>query len=342
MTQSFTFHDPHFLWLLLLLPFFFWLKRKYVRYATLKFSSIEGIKQCFPKKPKQRPILSILRFIALSLITIALARPQWVSKFSEINSSGVDIMLAIDVSGSMMGLDFSDRSKTITRLDIAKEVTKVFIENRPNDRLGMCAFAGEPYLVSPLTLNHNWLKDNLRRLHVKLIEDGTAIGDTICMCTNRLKNSPGKSKIIVLVTDGDNNCGTLAPVVAAEAAAALGIKIYTIGIGKTGLVPFAVTDQQGNIQTDYDGNYVAVQYMTELDEAPLQEIAEKTQGQFFRAENRQEFSKIYETIDQLEKTDVKLQQYAIVEEWFTWFVAAALLLLLLEFLLQSTKLQRIP
>ncbi|UPA28433.1 MAG: VWA domain-containing protein [Verrucomicrobiota bacterium] len=284
----------------------------------------------------------MLRFGALSAIVIALARPQWVSKFTEVNSSGVDIMLAIDVSGSMMGLDFSDREKTITRLDIAKEVTKVFIENRPNDRLGMCAFAGEPYLVSPLTLNHTWLKDNLRRLHVKLIEDGTAIGDTICMCANRLKNSQAKSKIIVLVTDGDNNCGTLSPVVAAEAAAALGIKIYTIGVGKSGLVPFAVTDEQGHIQTDYDGKYIAVQYMTELDEAPLRAIAEQTQGQFFRAENREEFSQIYETIDQLEKTDVKLQQYAIVDEWFPWLVAVAMLLLLLEFLLRATKLQRIP
>ena len=341
MIHYFTFNNPNYFWLLLLLPIAHWLRKRYVRYGTLKLSSLDVIKRSAPRKSYLRNPLSILRTLGLILIIFALARPQYVMRFSEKNSSGVDIMLAIDISESMMGLDFSDRT-IVTRLDIAKQVTKDFIENRSNDRIGMCAFAGEPYLISPVTLNHDWLVSNLERLHCKLICPGTSIGNTIVMCANRLKDSKSKTKIIVLITDGSNTSGDITPALATETAAALGIKIYTIGIGKTGIVNFARTDENGKIYTNSFGEPIVIQAQADLDIKLLQSIADQTHGQFFRAENKDEFQNIYQTIDRLEKSDVKIQQYSEVNELFRYFVALGLCLLLFEFLLSCTKFQRIP
>ena len=341
MSHFFTFSSPYYLGLLLLLPFVYWLQKRWARYGTIKFSSIDVIRKSVLGKKNPLKILGVLRFFAFLFIVIALARPQYVTRYVETNSSGIDIMLAIDVSESMMGLDFSERT-IITRLDIAKQVTKDFIEHRTNDRIGMCAFAGEPYLISPVTLNHDWLIQNLDRLHCRLISSGTAIGNTIVMCVNRLKNSDSKTKIIVLVTDGSNTSGNITPLLATEAAAALGIKIYTIGIGKSGIINFAQTDEKGQIYTDPFGDPVTIQAQADLDVQLLQTIAEQTKGQFFRAENRNELENIYRTIDQLEKSDVKIKQYRETRELFRYFVAIALVLLLLEYLLSRTKLRRIP
>ncbi|MDR0418457.1 MAG: VWA domain-containing protein [Puniceicoccales bacterium] len=341
---SFEFHSPQYLWFLLLLPLALYLQKKFYRTATVKFSHLEFLKKATGQRLKCDKLLKILRFFALISVIIALARPQYILRSSETSSNGIDIMLAIDISSSMMGLDFQERKeqKLTTRLDIAKQLTKEFIQSRPNDRMGMCAFAGSPYLVSPVTLNHEWLIENLERLHINLVEDGTAIGNTIAMCANRLKNSEAKTKIIVLLTDGSNTAGSIAPLIATETASVLNIRIYTIGIGKQGVVNFAYPDEHGNVVTDPFGQPVILQATASIDEPLLKKIAEITHGQFFRAENKKQLAEIYHTIDQLEKSDVKIKQYAIARDFFLWFIGLALFLLLLEYLLCNTKFQRIP
>jgi Ca-activated chloride channel family protein len=345
MISTFEFHNKEFLWLFLLLPLIAYICKRCKKRSTLSFPYIEILKKVAGShRLKSQRILTFLRFLALTAIIFALARPQLVHRFTESNSSGVDIMLAIDISSSMMGLDFQERKeqKITTRLDIAKQVTNEFIENRPDDRIGMCAFAGDAYLVSPVTMNHDWLRENLKRLHIGLVKDGTAIGNAIATCVNRLKKSESKTKLIVLLTDGGNTAGTIAPLIATEAAAALGIKIYAIGIGKKGIIHFAYPDKDGNVIMDPLGRPLTVQAQSDLDETLLEAIAQKTEGQFFRAENRKQLSDIYTTIDQLEKTDVKVKQFATVEDFFVWFIGCALLLLLLECFLRHSKFQRIP
>jgi Ca-activated chloride channel family protein len=345
MINAFEFHSKEFLWLLLLLPLVAHFRKRYQRQATLAFPHAETLgKSAGLHRSMAQYVLNFLRFSALTLLIFALARPQLVQRFTESNSSGIDIMLAVDISSSMMGLDFLERKeqKLITRLDIAKQVTNDFIRNRPNDRIGMCAFARDAYLVSPVTMNHNWLEDNLKRLHVGMVEDGTAIGNAIAMCANRLKNSESKTKLIVLLTDGSNTAGNIAPLIATETAAALNIKIYTIGIGKKGIIAFAYPDANGNVSVDPFGQPQTVQGKADLDETLLEAIAQKTEGQFFRAENRKQLSDIYTTIDQMEKTDVKIKQFATAEDFFIWFIGCALLLLLLECFLRHSMFLKIP
>ncbi|MDR1303235.1 MAG: VWA domain-containing protein [Puniceicoccales bacterium] len=342
--STFSFHSKEFLWLLLLLPPVIYLARR-KKWATLSFPHSEILRKAAGlRRPKSQKILALLRLSALILLIFALARPQYIQRFQESNLNGVDIMLAVDISSSMMGLDFHEEQerKITTRLDIAIQVTNEFIQNRANDRIGMCTFAGDAYLVSPVTMNHEWLQNNLKRLHVGLVEDGTAIGNAIAMCANRLKNSEAKTKLIVLLTDGSNTAGNIAPLIATETAAALGIKIYTIGIGKKGIVRFAYPDANGNIITDPFGRPLTLQGHADIDETLLEAIAQKTDGQFFRAENKKQLSDIYTTIDQLEKTDIKVKQFAVVEDFFIWLIGSALLLLLFEYFLRNTKFQRIP
>jgi Ca-activated chloride channel family protein len=345
MINAFEFHSKEFLWLLLLLPLVAHLRKRYQKQATLAFSHVEALKKATGlHRSMAQHVLNFLRFSALTLLIFALARPQFVQHFTESNSSGVDIMLAVDISSSMMGLDFVERKeqKLITRLDIAKQVTNEFIRNRPNDRIGMCAFARDAYLVSPVTMNHDWLEDNLKRLYVGMVEDGTAIGNAIAMCANRLKNSASKTKLIVLLTDGGNTAGNIAPLIATEMAAALNIKIYAIGIGKKGVIAFAYPDENGNVIVDPFGQPQTILGKADLDETLLEAIAQKTEGQFFRAENRKQLSDIYTTIDQMEKTDVKIKQFATAEDLFMWLIGGALLLLLLECFLRHSKFLKIP
>lgn len=337
-----TFANPEYLWLLLVLPFLWFIKRQQRRTSAIQFPSLEWVKKSAPKWSHESALLTFLRYSALIFIILALARPQKMTQTRESTSSGIDIMIAVDSSSSMMCLDFAKDNALTTRLDVAKQLTEEFIQGRPGDRIGLCTFAGNPYLVSPVTLNHEWLIANLQRLHVHLIEDGTAIGNTIAMCANRLKKSEAKSKIIVLLTDGTNNAGKVTPEIAAEAAAALGIKIYTIAIGKEGTVSLAYPDENGNILCDALGRPVIVQVPQTTDNVLLQLIAEKTKGQFFKAENKEQFSKIFDTIDMLEKSEIKEHCYTDIREFFWYLLIAALLLLLLEYLLRNTRLQRIP
>ncbi|MGE9296140.1 MAG: VWA domain-containing protein [Puniceicoccales bacterium] len=288
--------------------------------------------------------LFLLRLLALAALIFALARPQLGKGHSEVESSGIDIVLAVDVSGSMNALDFATQRDLATRLDIVKRVIGEFIERRPNDRIGLIAFAKQPFLVSPLTLNHDWLRKNLERLEIGLIDStGTAIGPAIGMSANRLSDLPAKSRVVVLLTDGEDTVGQLPPIAAAEAAEAFDVKIYTIAAGRSGRVPVPRVDSNGTPLRDNNGNVVPSHYQQSyVDEETLQKVADITNGKFYRATNAQELAAIYDDIDQLEKTEVKLKHYAEYEELFFWPALLGLCFLALEQLLGNTRFKRLP
>tara|TARA_B100001248_G_scaffold262589_1_gene259746 strand:+ start:44770 stop:45795 length:1026 start_codon:yes stop_codon:yes gene_type:complete len=341
--MTFEFHSPEILWLLLSLPLLAFVKGRRGKQASILFSSIAlARKIASPQRSQVGNLLLVLRLLAIGLFIVALARPQAGKGDSETNASGVDIVLALDFSSSMLALDFSTESANITRIDVAKEVMKDFIKKRPNDRMGLVAFAGGPYLVSPLTLNHDWLVKNLDRLRVGTIEDGTAIGSALAMGANRLKDLPAKSRVIVLLTDGVNNRGRISPLVAAEAAAAYGVKIYTVAVGIGGRVPLLYLDRHGRIARNRWGEPDIIVTDTPVDEQVLEDIARLTNAKAFRAKDRKELKAIYDEIDQLEKTEIKLKQYAYYEELFMWPVLAGLLMLILEKSLANTRWRRLP
>jgi Ca-activated chloride channel family protein len=281
--------------------------------------------------------------LGLALLIFGLARPQHVEKTHEAHKDAVDIVIALDLSSSMMALDFWEQSKPlVTRLDVAKKLTIEFIEKRPHDRIGLIGFAGESYVVSPVTFNHEWLIQNLDRLTVGTIPDGTAIGSAILAGCNRLRNMEAKSKILILLTDGINNCGKVAPEIAAEAAAQYGIKIYSIGIGKEGIVPILAIDDSGKPLVNRFGEAQVIQADLSLDTTTLQKVAETTQGAFFHAHDRRELSAIYQTINELEKTEIQLQAFVETSEYFPIFVLIACGFLLLELFLRYTLWRVLP
>ncbi len=272
---------------------------------------------------------------ALALGIVALARPQLSDSFTQIEASGIDIMIALDVSGSMATEDFTLGDHRASRVDAIREITQRFIEARPNDRIGMLAFAGRPYLVSPLTLDHDWLIQNLDRVKLGLVEDGTAIGSAIASAANRLKNREAKSRVIVLLSDGDNNAGRINPNTAAEAARVLGLQVYTIGVGTNGFAPFPVG-------TDFTG---ATQYQTikvEFDEKTLSEVARIAHGRFFRADSSAALKDIYAQIDQLQKTTVAVSKYREYRDLFPWFTGGALACLAVQLAFSQTRWRRLP
>jgi len=346
VTESFAFRDPWLLWFLLAIPLLLFLKGRTGRSASLLFSST-AIARDVSKQAKSRAggFLFLLRLLALAALIIALARPQIGKGHSEVEASGIDIVLAVDVSGSMAALDFATRRDLATRLDIVKRVIDQFVDKRPNDRIGLVAFAKEPFLVSPLTLNHDWLKKNLERLELGIIDgNGTAIGPAIGMSANRLRDLPAKSRVVILLTDGEDTVNQLPPIAAAEAAESFDVKIYTIAAGKTGMVPVPRTDRYGRPLRDNDGNIIPSmrQERSYVDEETLQKIAEITNGKFYRATNTDELGAIYEDIDELEKTEVKLRHYAEYDELFFWPALLGLTLISLEQLLGNTRFKRLP
>ncbi|MEO0794126.1 MAG: VWA domain-containing protein [Verrucomicrobiota bacterium] len=346
MSESFEFHDPFWLWFLLLLPFLVFLKGKTGRVASLLFSST-AIARDVSKQAKSRAggILFFLRLLALAALIVALARPQIGKGHSEVEASGIDIVLAVDVSGSMAALDFATERDLATRLDIVKRVVGDFIEERPNDRIGLVAFGKQPFLVSPLTLNHDWLRKNLERLELGLIDGSrTAIGPAIGMSANRLRDLPAKSRVVILLTDGEDTVGQLPPIAAAEAAESFDVKIYTIAAGRTGRVLVPKTDRRtGAVLRDRNGNVMRSHYeQSYVDEETLQQIAEITDGKFYRATSTEELEAIYSDIDELEKTEVKLRHYAEYEELFFWPALFGLFLVTLEQLLGNTRFKRLP
>jgi Ca-activated chloride channel family protein len=278
-----------------------------------------------------------LLLLALALLVVALARPRQGRSFSQVQASGIDIMIALDVSGSMIAEDLTIGGEQASRIDVVKHVARQFIEARPNDRIGMMAFAGRPYLVSPLTLDHGWLLQNLDRVQAapKFVEDGTAIGSAIASCTNRLiERKDSKSRIVVLLTDGENNSGKVSPLTAAEAAKALGVKVYTIGAGTTGYAPFPQYDMFGR---KYYGRIKA-----DVDEVTLKKIANLTNAEFYRATNTKTLTQVFERIDQLEKTTIETKQYTEYRELFPWLLGAGLGVLAIQALAAQTLGSRLP
>ena len=326
-----TFHNPEYLFLLLLLiPIVFLYVWKMQRSdASLQISSHQKLAQ-FPKslKVKLRHVPFIFRNLALVFIIIAIARPQASNSWRTENTEGIDIMMALDISGTMMAEDLKPN-----RLEAAKSVASEFILSRPNDNIGLVIFSGESFTQCPLTSDHAVLVNLFKGVNYGLIEDGTAIGLGLANAVSRIKESKAKSKVIILLTDGSNNRGDIAPITAAEIAKTFGIRVYAIGVGSYGVVNIPVPTPMG-IQYQ--------QMQSEFDEKSLQSIAGMTGGKYFRATDNSKLRRIYQEIDQLEKTKINVREYSKKNEQFFLFSLLAFIFLILEVLLRNTLLRRIP
>jgi len=326
-----TFHNPEYLFLLLLLiPVVFWyIWEMHKSDASLQISSHRNLLQ-FSKsgKIKFRHVPFVLRTLAIISIIIALARPQASNSWRTQNSEGIDIMMALDLSGTMLAEDLKPN-----RLEAAKTVATEFILSRPNDNIGLVVFARESFTQCPLTIDHAVLINLFNGVKYGLIEDGTAIGLGLANAVNRIKDSKAKSKVIILLTDGSNNCGDIAPLTAAEIAKTFGIRIYTIGVGTTGIVNIPVPTPMGiqyqQVQSDFDSK-------------SLKDIANLTGGKYFNATDNSKLRHIYQSIDQLEKTKISVREYSKKEEQFYVFSILAFILLTLEILSRNTILRKIP
>lgn len=324
-------------WILLFIPLviallLFIQRRKPV---SIRFSSKELITGLpVSGKIRFRHLPVILRGIVLALFLTALAGPRAVFKQTLQESAGIDIVLAIDASGSMAAEDFTIGNQRLNRLDIVKNVVQEFIANRSGDRIGLVTFAALAYTVCPLTTDYAWVTTNLERIRLGMITDGTAIGSAINSSLTRLKNSAAKSKVIILLTDGVNNAGEIDPLTAARAAQALGVKIYTIGAGTQGFAPFPVPD--------VFGRKAYQQVRIDIDEKLLQAIAQVTGGKYFRATDTESLRKIYNAIDALEKTRIEQAAYFEYDELFVRVLLAALMILVIELVLSNTLFLKIP
>ncbi|MCM1151157.1 MAG: VWA domain-containing protein [Alistipes sp.] len=329
-----TFHNPHLLWLLaLLLPmtaYYVW--RTLQGSAAIRISTTEGL-QGAPKTLRYylRHLPFALRAAAFGLLVVALARPQDAERLRHTSTEGIDIMLAIDISGSMLARDFRP-----DRITAAKEVAGSFVADRYGDRIGLVAFAGEAFTQSPLTTDQGTLQTLLSRIRSGVIEDGTAIGNGLATAINRLRESDAKSKVVILLTDGVNNRGEMAPRMAAEIARAQGIRVYTIGVGTQGMAPYPAADIYGNPT----GGTVMAQ--VEIDEKTLREIADMTGGRYFRATDKAKLKAIYDEINRLEKSKVEVTERVAYHERFLGWLLAAIALLGAEFLLATLLFKRIP
>ncbi len=329
--ESLRFVHPVLLWLLALLPILALLRGRKGPAPALQFSSI-SIARAISGNRKARPgrLLGLLRLAAIGLVIVAMARPQWGSTSTEVEASGIDILLAVDISGSMQAMDFTLKGKAVNRLDVVKTVVARFIEERPNDRIGLVAFAGRPYMVCPLTLDHNWLQQRLDSLKTGMVEDGTAIGSAIASGVNRLRDQEAKSRIMILLTDGVNNAGKVAPLTAAEAAETMKIKVYTIGAGKRGVAPMPVEDQFGRKRI--------MRVQVDIDEDTLSKVADITGAKYFRATDTRSLEQIYNEINAMEATVRKIKHFSQYRELFPWLVFAALGLLAVELVVSRRRL----
>ena len=325
MFENVTFANPAFFWGLLLIPALtvWYVFRHKQQEASVRFSDTGGF-QNLPKSWKVygRHLLFALEMASLALLIVAMARPQSTSKSQKSNIEGIDIILAQDISGSMLARDFKP-----DRLEASKKVAAEFVEGRPGDRMGLVVFSGESFTQVPLTTDHGVMLNMLSELKSGMIEDGTAIGDGLATAINRLKDSDAVSKVIILLTDGMNNAGSVDPYTAAEMAKLFGIRVYTIGVGSYGTAPFPV-------QTIFGTQYQ--QMKVEIDEKLLQTIANSSGGKYFRATSNQKLDEIYQEIDKLERSKIEVLEFKRLHEEFYPLVAWALALLLLEFLLRRT------
>jgi Ca-activated chloride channel family protein len=330
------FAHPWLLLLLLLLPLAAWLKGRRGSAPAFLYSSVKLVAGLtHGRRSRAGAVLATLRWLALALFIVALAQPRLTKSTTQVKASGIDIVCALDLSGSMVSEDFVVRGERVNRVNMAKSVLQDFIDRRPNDRIGLVVFAAQAFIATPLTLDHDYLQENLARLEIGTINsDATAIGDALSTAVNRLRDLKSKSKIIILATDGQNNAGKVEPLLAAEAAAALKVKVYTVGIGNRGQAPMPARDMFGHKV------YQMVQ--VDVDEDTLQKIADQTGGRYYRADNAEKFRQIYAEIDKLERTEATINKYTEYKELFPWLVTGGVFLLLLELALEQTVWRRLP
>ena len=325
MFENIEFANPKLLWLLLLVPLaiIWYILRHKKQEASVNFSDLKGMVK-LPKtwKAYLRHMLFALKMAALALLIVALARPQSSSTNSTSNIEGIDIVMAMDVSGSMLARDLKP-----DRLTAAKNVASDFVKGRPGDRMGLVIFSGETFTQVPLTTDHGVMLNMLAEMKNGLIEDGTAIGDGLATAISRLKDSEAISKVVILLTDGMNNAGSVDPYTAAEIAKLYGIRVYTIGVGTYGTAPYPVQTMFGTQMQ---------QIKVEIDEKLLSTIANSTGGKYFRANNNKKLDEIYQEIDKLERSKIEVTEFRRLHEEFYPLVAWAIALLLLEFLLRKT------
>ena len=325
--NNFEFNNPEFLWLLALIPFiatwFFLVRKKET--ATLTVSSLKGFNTTSSFLPKLKPLLPIIRLISISLLIIALARPRNVAVSTKVKANrGIDIVMAIDVSASMLARDLKPN-----RLEALKVVATNFVNRRPNDRIGIVVYAGESFTQTPITSDKSITRRTISEIKWGQLEGGTAIGMGLGSAVNRLKESEAKSKVIILLTDGVNNSGFVDPKTATELAKELNIKVYTVGIGTNGMADFPFSkDARGRLQFR--------KQQVEIDEELLQFIASETQGQYFRATDNKKLEEIYEEINKLEKTEVEEFKYYNYEEKYRILILLALILIVLEWIGKNT------
>ena len=331
MFRDVEFANPEFLWLLFFIPaisiwYVFMFNSKFAKVKSSSLGSF-GAKGNGLKYYVKHGMFA-LKMFALSLILVAFSRPQSSSSWQDITTEGIDIVIAVDISGSMLAEDFSPN-----RLQAAKEVAMNFIEGRPNDRMGLVVYSGESFTQCPLTTGHGVLKNLFLEIKNGMIEDGTAIGLGLANAVNRLKDSEAKSKVVILLTDGINNRGSIPPLTAAEIAKAFDVRVYTIGMGSYGTAPMPFRSPFGGI------TYQNVE--VKIDEESLQEIASLTDGKYFRATDNQKLEDIYAEIDQMEKSKIEVTEYRKKkEEYYPWLLAG-LIFLLAEYILQKTYLKSV-
>jgi Ca-activated chloride channel family protein len=329
------FLQPDWFWALTLLPLVVLWQGRRGPVAAVEYADV-SLARDVARRTRSRigGVIWLLPIIAAALMIVGLARPQRTQSETTVTANGIDIVLALDVSGSMQALDFKVDNVRVNRVAIVKSVVAKFIDERPNDRIGLIAFAAAPYIVSPLTLDHDWLQQNLERINVGIGDDGTAIGSAIAAAVNHLRTTATKSKVVILLTDGVNNTGKIPPLAAAEAARALGVKVYTIGVGVRGKAPIPIKDQAGRI-------HVIMAYV-DVDETTLQAVANETGGQFYRATDTDSLEKIYEQINRYETSAQSVEKFEHVEELYKWPLFPSLGLLGLWVLLQHTRYRRLP
>lgn len=326
---------PEWFWALSILPLIILWRGRRGPVAAVEYPDV-SLTRDIARRTRSRfgGLVWLLPIVAAALMIVGLARPQRTHSRTEVTANGIDIVLGLDVSGSMQALDFAIDNHRVNRIAVVKSVVSQFIDERPNDRVGLIAFAASPYIVSPLTLDHDWLLQNLERISGTIGDDGTAIGSAIAVGVNHLRATAAKSKVLILLTDGVNNSGKISPLAAAEAARALGVKVYTIGVGVRGKAPIPVRDEAGNTHV--------IMANVDVDEKMLEAVAEETGGQFYRATDTDSLRKIYEQINRFETSAQTVQKFEHVEELYKWPLFPSLGVLAIGLLLQQTRFRRLP
>lgn len=341
--MALTFAHPWLLLILFLVPLVAYFQGRRGPSSAVTFSSTATLRRIGKSSVSRAGrILRSLLLLSLAAWTVAIAKPQLGKQMTQVEASGIDIMIVLDVSFSMLTKDFTLGGDRVTRLDAIRELTRRFIDGRPNDRIGIIAFGTQPYVVSPMTLDHDWLNTNLERVRIGLVEGNTAIGSAMATAANRLNDKKSKSRVIVLLTDGENNAGKIPPTTAAEAIKALKIRFYSIGVGINGVAPVFVPGRDGYPLTDTAGNIIYQNARVHFDEAALRDISKIADGKFFRATDTKSLESIYHDIDTLEKSTVSVKKYQEYRDLFPECVMVGCVLLAAHMMFGQTIWKRLP